>query len=429
MIKEFVRKLLLAAFVLLAFALMGLQAWGWLHRHPKEEHCWSPVEGSPPAKIQGLTDVTAIGHFYGLLLAAVRKDGSVWTWDRGSSCVPKPNRFHPDAHAQSAVAIASGESHQLVLQPDGHVWGFQLSGYAYHHTLGSDARDVREIPGLHDITQIAAGGYHSLALQAGGQVYGWGANDCGQLGEVDGESPKGDARVHAIGPLSDVAQIAAGYRHSLALKRDGTVWQMGNLSNAWFQSHSTPPVPGWFYCGETYDAWQGHQPDTAEHPKPQQIEGLDHVVAIASQYTHNLALRSDGTVWGWGANDCAQTGSELDQDPAMGALIYRPVRVPDLDHVIAIATGKAHSLALRSDGTVWAWGQNYLSQLGSNPKQYKQDMACLAPRTVPFHAIHTSIPVKVPHLPRIVAITAGNYFSAALDENGEVWIWGSQDMR
>lgn len=426
MIKDLIRKLALAILGLAALGLIGLQVRERLHRPSPEKHCWPPLEGSPPAKIQGLAGVTAIGSF-GPLLAAIRKDGSVWTWDRAASCAPTPKKFHPDPHTQSAVAMASGQTHQLVLQPDGRVWGFVLGGYLFHHTLGSDGRDVREIPELHDVTRIAAGGYHSLALQADGQVYGWGANDCGQLGVADEHSPKGDASVHAIDSLSDVTQIAAGYRHSLALKRDGSVWQLGNYSNAWFQSHSTPPVPGWSYCGETYDEWQGHQPDTSEHPVPQRVEGLDDVVAIASYYTHNLAIRKDGTVWGWGANDCAETGTELDQDPAMGALIHTPVRVPGLDDVVAVATGKSHSLALRSDGTVWAWGDNYLSQLGSHPKRLTRDSACLGPGVVPFHSGHTSAPIKVPGLPRIVTIAAGSYFGAALDERGEVWIWGSQD--
>lgn len=92
---------------------------------------------------------------------------------------------------------------------------------------------------------------------------------------------------------------------------------------------------------------------------PVPINNLGDVIAIASGTWHSLALKSDGTVWTWGRNNYGQVGD--------GTFSNRktPVQVKDLTDVVAIAGGYLHSLALRSDGTVWAWGSNWSGQLGN----------------------------------------------------------------
>jgi alpha-tubulin suppressor-like RCC1 family protein len=90
------------------------------------------------------------------------------------------------------------------------------------------------------------------------------------------------------------------------------------------------------------------------------------VVRAAAGYFHSLAVRSDGTVWAWGDNLYGQLGD--------GTLTNQstPVRVMGLTGVTQVAAGYGHSLALRSDGTVWAWGSNTVGQLGSGVISYYQ---------------------------------------------------------
>lgn len=89
-----------------------------------------------------------------------------------------------------------------------------------------------------------------------------------------------------------------------------------------------------------------------------QVIGLKGVVAVAAGSGHSLALKSDGTVWAWGANDFGELGDGTRTDRST------PVQIIGLKGLKALAAGPVHSLGLSADGTVWAWGQNEFGQLG-----------------------------------------------------------------
>src|SRR2546425_479741 len=86
---------------------------------------------------------------------------------------------------------------------------------------------------------------------------------------------------------------------------------------------------------------------------PVEVSGLNGAVAVAGGGYHSLALKSDGTVWAWGDNSGGQLGN------GTNTLSNTPVQVFGLSGVVAVAAGGGHSLALKSDGTVWAWGINF----------------------------------------------------------------------
>ncbi len=92
---------------------------------------------------------------------------------------------------------------------------------------------------------------------------------------------------------------------------------------------------------------------------PVQVRGLDDVTAIAGGGYHTIALKSNGTVWAWGWNKFGQLGN--------GHTFFkrRPVRVRGLSAVIAIAGGEYHTIALKLHRTVWTWGYNKYGQLGN----------------------------------------------------------------
>lgn len=116
---------------------------------------------------------------------------------------------------------------------------------------------------------------------------------------------------------------------------------------------------------------------------------------------HSLALKSDGIVWAWGRNNFGQLGNGKHHKE------NTPVQVKNLEDVTAIASGTWHSMALKSDGTVWTWGRNNYGQIGDGTFKNRKT------------------PVQVKDLTNIVAIAGGYLHSLALKSDGTVWAWGS----
>ncbi len=222
---------------------------------------------------------------------------------------------------------------------------------------------------------ISAGAYHTASLKNDGTVWTWGANGSGQLG--DGTTTSHPTPVQ-VSEFSNVIAIAAGASHTAALKNDGTVW-------AWGANN---------FC-------QLGNGTTSNSSTPVKVSGLSDVTAIATGNSHTLALKSDGTVWAWGYNNLGQLGNGTTSNSST------PVQVSGLFNVTAIASrGGSHTVVLKNDGTVWAWGSNFAGQLGNGT------------------TVNSSTPIQVSGLSNVIAVTAGSSHTAALKNDGTVWAWG-----
>ncbi|PSJ95168.1 regulator [Brevibacillus fortis] len=124
-------------------------------------------------------------------------------------------------------------------------------------------------------------------------------------------------------------------------------------------------------------------------------------VSSAAGQGHSLILKSDGTVWAWGDNSYGQLG---DGAPAVKANV--PFKVKGITNVSRIAAGSNHSVALKADGTVWSWGLNSSGELGNSGSG------------------NSSKPVQAVGLTDVTEIAAGSAYSLALKKDGTVWVWG-----
>jgi len=258
---------------------------------------------------------------------------------------------------------------------------------------------------------LAGSGQNSLAIGIDSPYgYAWGANQAGQVGADTGGksrkypflwSPGGTvATAEATNPAW--IQVASGEWHSVALRDDGTVWTWGQNGH-----------------GQLGDG------TTRDRSTPAQVPGLRDVIAVAAGKYHSLAVTRTGEVWAWGNNQYRQLGNNSSD----GALTPTPVVIevpgtdtspptfPLLTGVIAVAASEVHSVALKSDGTVWAWGDNEYGQLGTG------------------NTLGSATAQKAPGLTEVKTIVAGGYastpaatgtaYTMVQRRDGTVWGWGN----
>jgi alpha-tubulin suppressor-like RCC1 family protein len=278
------------------------------------------------------------------------------------------------AQAATPPAVSAGRVTSTVLKSDGTVWTFG------RFAIGLKAdRGIRQETELSNVTMIDSGVLHTLALKSDGTVWAYGENDRGQLGRTPSalNSPVGQ-----VAGLSDVVAVSAG-GHSVVLKADGTVLTFGpNASGQLGRANSKSPENDWL-------------------PRP--VAGLSGVVAIAAGAVFTVALKSDGTVWTFGFNGFDELGRVLDR--SFNGTDFAPAQVVGLTEVIAIAAGEGHTVAVKSDGTVWTFGKNESGQLGrvTDPK------------------LTDPVPVQVAGLSGIRAVAAGSSHTLALAADGTVF--------
>jgi len=254
-------------------------------------------------------------------------------------------------------------------------WGGGFQGELGNGTTANSAVPVA-VFGLSDVTAVAGGGAAGYALRRDGTAWAWGSGVFGSLGNRTGIASPVPVQVSG---LTEVVAIAGGFATGYALRGDGTVW-------AW---------------GSGYSGQLGTGDDERFSVAPVQVSGLTDATAIAAGDSTAYALRSNGTVWAWGNGSQGQLGIG---DTAINR--GTPVQVSELTDVTAIAAGDGTAYALRSNGTVWAWGNGSQGQLGNG---------------FPFNS---GVPGQVPALNTATAIAAGNYTGYARLTDGTVRAWG-----
>ncbi|WP_018882954.1 invasin domain 3-containing protein [Paenibacillus massiliensis] len=245
------------------------------------------------------------------------------------------------------------------------------------------------------VKTVGAGYLHSLLIAEDGTVWAWGDNSAGALGDGTTTSHYRPVQVTKRdgAPLSNAKAVYGGGYFSVALLENGTVWAWGK--------------------GNTGTLGNGSLENLSQAVQVMQSDGspLTQVQSIAAGYSHVLALKTDGTVWGWGSN-----GSNMLSD-SWDSMYSRAIQIKAssstyLTGVKEVAVGDYHSMLLKQDGTVWAWGHNGLSQLGngqsSNGSAYPVQVMDSSDQ--PLGAVRSIVGHRLGGL--------------ALRDDGTVWSWG-----
>jgi alpha-tubulin suppressor-like RCC1 family protein len=336
---------------------------------------------------------------------AVTEGGEVWSWGDnllgrlGTSVVPivcargrsfgepggistRPVRVEG---LTGVATIAAGDTHALALTAGGEVWGWGENQWDQTGWRGEECRNIStdrsnafvrtplrvQLPTR--ATAIAAGGTHSLALAEDGLVWSWGANTFGQLGN----SLPGDKHFIPVqvSGIAGVTAIAGGESTSIAVAREPagqeTVWIWGRgASGATCQFASGTPYQTTSPCSVAPVSVTGLPGATAAAARTSAVKKVS--TPLRTQYwdigeadppastlygqiyldAALLIIAADGQLWYW---DSGRTAG------ASGTVTARPL---GFGGVRAVSTSDSHYLALKNDGTVWAWGLNDKGQLG-----------------------------------------------------------------
>ena len=335
--------------------------------------------------------------------AAIKTDGTLWTWGLGNyeqlgrsnarvSRLTPVTTFAggtnwadtPTAEPEDLYTISAATDQTAAIKTDGTLWTW---GYGNHGVLGTNDGTTRSTPvttfaGGTNWKQVSVGYRHSAAIKTDGTLWTWGPGNYGQLGTNDTTQRNTPVTTFAGG--TNWKQVSAGFRYCAAIKTDGTLWTWGRGSYGLLgdntATHRSTPVTT--FAGGTN--WK----------------------QVSSAFYHCAAIKTDGTLWTWGLGSDVRLGTNDTTNRLTpvttfaGGTNWKQVSSSG-------GQGGGHSAAIKTDGTLWTWGRGDQGQLGTNDTTNK---------STPVTTFAGGTNWK--------QVSSGNYHTAAIKTDGTLWTWG-----
>ena len=330
---------------------------------------------------------------------ATKTDGTLWSWGRnqtgqlGDNTIVARSSPVQVGSLTTWSKVAAGIQHFIATKTDGTLWSFGYNsgfGQLGDNTILNRSSPV-QIGALTTWSKIASSRFASLAAKTDSTLWVWGNNTNGQLGQDDVNfGPLGATVNHRSSPVQIGAlvygwsEVSGGSDSATAIRSDGTLW-------------------GW---GRDQSGQLGVGGGGANKSSPVQVGADTNWRITANGSDHTTALKTNGTLWGWGSNGSGHIGDNT------GTNKTSPVQIGALTTWVKISTGTNTVASIKTDGTLWSWGSNNNGQIGDNTK------------------LTRSSPVQVGAGTDWYQVSCGTSSTIAIKTNGTLWAWGdSRDGR
>ena len=325
---------------------------------------------------------------------ATRTDGTLWVWgyngygQLGNGTVLSASTPTQIGTGATWAVISAGSNHTAAIRTNGTLWTWGANWFGQlgngDNALASTSTPTQVGTGI-TWASVAAGTFHTASVKTDGTLWAWGYNDYGQLGNGDNALASLSTPTQ-VGTDVTWASVSAGKYHTVALKTSGSLWAWGyngygQLGDGTLVSKNTPTQIG------TATNWAS--------------------VSAGGNYT--AAVKTDGTLWAWGENFNGQLGDGTDGASAASPQQndkQSPVKIGTAANWLSVSAGANHTAAIKTDGTLWVWGSNWVGQLGDGTTTFK------------------NAPIQVGNDADWSSVSAETYYTVAVKTNGTLWVWG-----
>jgi alpha-tubulin suppressor-like RCC1 family protein len=411
--------------------------WSWGLNNIGQLGSGTTTSRSSPVQIGTLTNWSSnigVGYSHSM---AVKSDGTIWVW--GSNTFGQIGDYSVVSRSSPVQLgtttdwskVSGGNASSHAIKTDGSLWSWGYNGtgdLGLGHLISGNSTLI-SIP-------IQVGGYDPVwkelptgnmtffgAIKTNNTLWTWGPNASGQIG--DGTVVTRSSPVQIGG--AEWSSFTSGAAAKFAIKTDGTLWAWGlnttgpgnlgiapvipSLSNNKTWSSFSVGSSNIMAIGTNGTLWSWGKNDFGQigdgtvinRSSPVQIGTLTNWASVSASGASpgtTMAIKTDGTLWGWGGNSNGQIGD--------GTVINRssPVQIGTLTNWASVSANQLFTVAVKTDGTLWSWGYNAFGELGQN------------------NTTNRSSPVQIGTLSNWSKISAGGGWTNSIKTDGTLWGWG-----